>query len=216
MPRHTRHRIDERPPSRRRGGFVPIDRVSQLRALASPLRQEIVDVLEVAGPCSIAELAARLDRAPDSLYFHLRRLVKTGLVIEVERRRAGRHAFVVVDVAGRPLRIDRAKAKPAHMQAVVGGILRLASRDFGRGHGRAETVVGGAARNHAAARVRGWSDVRGLARVNALLEELGALVRSGRPARGRQPIALAWVLAPAPGKRARPIPPAPRGARKPR
>ncbi|HUR26756.1 MAG TPA: helix-turn-helix domain-containing protein, partial [Planctomycetota bacterium] len=155
MTRTTRIMDAGRPPARRRAGFVAIDRSSQLEALASPLRQEIVDVLDAAGPCSIAELAQRLGRPPDSLYFHLRRLVKTGLVVEVERRRAGRHAFVVVDVAGRPMRIDRAKARPAHMQAVVGGILRLAARDFRRGHGQTGTEVAGAARNHAAARVRG-------------------------------------------------------------
>jgi DNA-binding transcriptional ArsR family regulator len=180
---------------------VPIDRPVQLRALASPLRQELLDVLEAAGPCAIAELGERLGRAPDSLYFHVRRLQKVGLVVEVERRLEGRHAFVVYDVAARPMRIDRRKAKARDMHAVVAGILRLAARDFRRGLSGSGTVVEGAARNHAGARVRGWLDERQLARANEILEELGDLLRAGRPGPGCQPVALAWVLAPVPARR---------------
>lgn len=182
-------------------GIVPIDRPAQVRALASPLRQEIFDVLEAAGPCSVAELAQRLARAPDSLYFHLRRLARVGLVVELERRQVGRHVFRRFDVAARPMRIDRAKARGRDMDALVGGMLRLAQRDFRRGLAEPSRVILGAGRNHAAARVRGWLDAARLARANRLLEELGALLRSGRPAPGAQPVALAWVLAPVPGRR---------------
>jgi len=184
-----------------RACVVAIDRPAQLQALASPLRQELFDVLESAGPCSIAELAQRLARAPDSLYFHVRRLLKVGLLVEHERRQEGRHAFVVVDVAARPMRIDRSKARDKDMQAVVSGILRLAARDFRRGLRHAGSQAQGPARNHASARVRGWVDAPRLARANELLEELGQLLRSGRPGPGCEPVALAWVLAPVPGRR---------------
>jgi DNA-binding transcriptional ArsR family regulator len=180
---------------------VPIDRPAQLRALASPVRQEVLDVLDAAGPCSIAELGERLARAPDSLYFHVRRLMKVALVVEAGRKQEGRHAFVVYDVAARPLRIDRSKARAKDMQAVVGGILRLAARDFRRGLDGTDAVATGPARNHAGARFRGWLDARRLARANELLEELGLLLRAGSPGAGCQPVALAWVLAPVPGRR---------------
>ena len=183
------------------GKIVPIDRPAQWRALASPLRQEIFDVLEAAGPCSIAELAERLARAPDSLYFHVRRLRRAGLVVERERRREGRHVFVVVDVAARPMRIDRTKVRDRDLAAVVGGLLRLSSRDFRRGLSQSSSVASGPLRNHAAARVRGWVDGARLERVNALLEELGQLLRTGRPGPATEPVALAWVLAPVPGRR---------------
>ncbi len=187
--------------SPRQEQFVPIDRPAQLRALASPLRQELLDVLESAGPSAIAELAEKLGRTADSLYFHVRRLLKVGLIVEVERRQVGRHSFAVYDVAGRPLRIDRSKARRADLQAVVSGVMRLAIRDYQRGLSNQESVASGPARNHWGGRARGWLDERELARVNALLEELNALVRSGGPGKGRQPIAVAWVLAPTPPKR---------------
>jgi DNA-binding transcriptional ArsR family regulator len=181
--------------------LVPIDRPAQVRALASPLRQELLDLLVAAGPCSIAELAERLGRAPDSLYFHVRRLLQVGLVVERERRQVGRHVFVVYDAAGRPMRIERSKARRADIQAVVAGIQRLALRDWKRALGDPAARGDGARRNHAAARVRGWLDPRELERVNELLEELGELLGAGRPGPGRQPVALAWVLAPLPPRR---------------
>jgi len=185
---------------------VPIDKPAQLRALASPLRQELLDLLESAGPLSIAALGAQLGRAPDALYFHVRKLVRVGLVREHARERDGRHAFAVYDAIGRPLRIDRERAPRRELDAVVGGILRLAARDFRRASASGRAIAQGSARNHCGARVRGWLDAAQLAEVNALLERLGACVREGRPGPGRQPIALAYVLAP--------VPPTPRAARR--
>lgn len=185
--------------------FFPIDRSAQLRALASPLRQELLDVLEGSGPCGIADLAASLGRAPDTLYFHVRRLQRVGLVVEVARQKVGRHTTTIYDVPGRPLRIDRTKARAADLQAVAAGMLRLAMRDHRRGLVEAGTVPNGPARNHWAGRTRGWLDARQLARANRLLEQLLALLRRGRPGPGRQAIALTWVLARIPpGRRARP------------
>lgn len=190
----------------RAAAVVPIDKPAQLRALASPLRQELLDLLEAAGPLSIAELGAQLGRAPDALYFHVRRLVRVGLVREHGRRRDGRHACALYDAIGRPLRIDRQKARRRELDAVVGGILRLAARDYRRASASGRAVAQGAARNHCGARVRGWLDGAELARVNALLEELSACLRGGRPGAGREPVALAFVLAP--------VPPTPRAARR--
>jgi DNA-binding transcriptional ArsR family regulator len=58
----------------------------QMRALAAPTRQEIVDVLPGMGTVSVAELATALGRPADSLYYHLRILNRVGLV-----RSAGSH-----------------------------------------------------------------------------------------------------------------------------
>lgn len=181
--------------------IVPIDRPAQLRALASPVRQEIVDALEASGPLSMAALGEQLGRAPDSLYFHVRRLVKVGLVVEVERRKVGRHAFVTYDVVGRPLRIDRSKARARDLVPVVSSVVRLAIRDYRRALESGLDVGEGRGRNHWGGRVRGDLGPRELARLNALLEEISRLLRSGRRGAGRQSIAFAWVLAPLAGEK---------------
>lgn len=173
-----------------------IGRADQLRALASPLRQEIVDALESAGPCSIAELATHLRRAADALYFHVRHLVRCGLVVETERQKDGRHAYSVFDVVGRPLRIDRERAAPRDLARVARGILRLAERDYERGFGAGDVVVDGPRRNHWVARAQGWLDDAGFAELNRRLESVLELLRSGRPGPGSRAVAVSFAISP--------------------
>src|SRR5262245_46892405 len=45
-----------------------VSRADQLRALRSPLRQEIIDAVAASGPRSVAELAEILGRPADALY----------------------------------------------------------------------------------------------------------------------------------------------------
>lgn len=170
--------------------------VRQVRALASPMRQEIVDALEAGGPLAVAELAAHLGRAPDSLYFHLRRLEKVGLIVEVERRKNGRHVAVVYDVPARPVRIAPREASPAALDAVIGGVLRLAQRDYRRGLKNPTATIDGPARDLWGGRAKGWLGPKELERVNALIAELQRTFRNGSPGEGRRAVALAFVLAP--------------------
>ena len=48
--------------------------------LFRPARLEIYECLQVSGPASVAELASRIGRAPDSLYYHLKKLVEIGVI----------------------------------------------------------------------------------------------------------------------------------------
>ncbi len=179
---------------------------AQVRALASPTRQDIVDALESAGPCSIAALALLLNRPADSLYFHIRRLLKVGLVIESDRRKDGRHVFAMYDVCGRPLRLSYdPPVRRADIARVVGAALRLGIRDFNRAlsdSGRSRPTSG-PARELWGGRAKGWVTPDQLARINALIGELLALTRGGSPdAPNATPISLSFVLAPAPAPRA--------------
>ncbi len=66
--------------------------VAAVEALAYPLRQELIDtVTAFGGEAAAGELAEHLGRPVDGLYYHLRLLVKRGLLDEaVTRNRAGR------------------------------------------------------------------------------------------------------------------------------
>lgn len=171
---------------------------AQVRLLASPARQDIVDALSAAGPCSVAELAAHLGRAPDALYFHLRRLIGAGLVIERAARRNGRHVAAVYDVPGRPMRIRYGGqiGGPA-LQKVVNSAMRLAGRDFGRALGPGgAAVLDGPTRNVWGGRAKGWVGKRELAEINRLIKQMLLIVGSGRPGRGRRQQSFTYVLAP--------------------
>lgn len=178
------------------GKAYDIHAPAQVRALSSGVRQEILDAMESAGPCSIAELAETLGRSPDRLYFHVRRLAKVGLLNEVERRKNGRHVALVYDVPGRPMQMHTRRAGGRGMKNIAGAMLRLAQRDYAKAIDSPQSVLDGEHRTLWAARSRGWLTEHEIARLNELLSEAASLVRSGRRREGASSIALAFAMTP--------------------
>lgn len=182
-------------------GVFVIDDPRAVRVLASPIRQEIVDAFVAAGPSSIAEVARHLGRASDSLYFHVRRLVSVGLLVEKEPRREGRHVAAVYDVPGRPMRIayggalGRGSGRRA-VGSVVQGAVRLGARDFARASERGDACVTGPHRELWGGRAKGWVDEAGLEELNALIERASAILHAGRPGKGRRAVSFTFILAP--------------------
>lgn len=173
-----------------------VEAPAQVRALASPARQEIVDALVAAGPCSIAELAAHTGRAPDSLYHHIRLLKKAGLIVERDPRKSGRHIAAIYDLPARPVFISYRAAQPRSLNAVVAAALRLGLRDFRAAVGRGSTVADGPSRNLWGGRVKGWVGPDELLEINTLLRRVYELIHTGAPGPGRHPQTLSFSLAP--------------------
>lgn len=59
---------------------------AQLRALAHPLRLELLQVLHVDGPATASQLARRLGESSGLTSYHLRALHRAGMVEEAEKR----------------------------------------------------------------------------------------------------------------------------------
>lgn len=179
----------------------------QIAALASPARQELVDGLQAAGPCSIAELARSLGRAPDSLYYHVRALLKVGLVVQTGSRTDGSRPEALYDVPGK-LALDHEPATRREQDSVarvVASALRIGERDFRRAlaEGRARHRRG-PKRNAWGGRLKGWLTPDELGAVRAHLEALSKLFARGQRRRGAELAALVFALAPlAPSSRTR-------------
>jgi DNA-binding transcriptional ArsR family regulator len=118
----------------------------QLAVLAAAARQEIVDVLAAMGTVSVAELAAALNRPADSLYFHLRALVRAGLVEQVVyRRNRGRKEALFRTVASE-LFLEykpRSASNRRGVNAIVSSMFRLGVRDFRRACEAGNATVSG-------------------------------------------------------------------------
>src|SRR5262249_33797044 len=172
---------------------------AQVRALVAPARQEIVDVLESAGPCSVAELAALVGRPADALYHHLRQLTRVGLIAEVDRCKHGRRVYTVYDLRIRPLRLSYAPpVRATDVARVVTASQRISGREFRRALESRSAQSTGPQRTLWGSRVKGWVSKEQLARINQLLAELNATVRAGHPATGTTPISVSFVLSPSP------------------
>jgi predicted transcriptional regulator len=174
-----------------------IDSKKQLTALTSAARQEILDVLTQMGTVSVAELAATLGRPPDALYYHMRILLRAGLVENVGSRRTERRQEILFRAVARDLRIDYELARQHSeraLTAVVGSMLRLGIRDFRDSIRNESVIVSGKNRELWAARKTGWLTKRDLTRV---VESIGALGRSvARPYGSGQLYGITILLTP--------------------
>jgi len=176
-----------------------IERPAQLTALASPLRQEIVDAITAAGPCSIAEVGELLGRPADRLYFHIKHLLRAGLLVKAGTRKEGRAVAVLFDVPGRPLRLRYKPGDPRNIEGVRGvldGVLRLARRDFKRALESGNSTVNGPGRDTWGGRTKGWLTDEQIQEVNRAVEGISRLLAAARPRPGARPVAFTFVLVP--------------------
>jgi predicted transcriptional regulator len=169
----------------------------QLTALTSASRQEILDVLTQMGTVSVAELAATLGRPPDALYYHLRILLRAGLVKNSGHRKAGRRKEALFRAVAHDLRIDYDLARRRNenaLAAVAASMLRLGIRDFRHAVRNQSVIVSGKYRELWAARKTGWLKKSDLPGILASIERLGQSV--ARPLGSGQLYGITILLTP--------------------
>ena len=158
-----------------------ITRPDQLAALASPVRQEIVDVLAGMPRAPIAAVAAALGRPANGLYYHVRELVRVGLVLPVGGGRGRGQALYRTVARELTIAYDPSSfINVARVSAAVGSMLRLGARDFRRGFSRAGVAVSGPRRELWAGRATGWLTASEVARANRLIKQIYRLFQGSR------------------------------------
>ena len=162
-----------------------VSRPSEIAAVISPIRLEILDVLAGMGPASVPDVAATLGRAPDSLYYHFKALARCGLVVPVGERRRGRHREALYETVARDMRLKYDPSSPANVRGVsriAGSMLRLAHRDFRRALAAGDARVEGPSRELWTWRATGWLTAAELRKMNTAIR---ALHRAASRPRGR-------------------------------
>lgn len=155
----------------------------QIRALASPIRQDILDTVTAIGPCSVADVARALDRPADGLYYHVRLLVRVRLLKATNGSERADRGELRLDVPRKAMYLRYDPADPRNRTAILRVItaqLRSAERTFRRGFHPGLAVVDGPRRNLWAGRARGALSPRDLEEANRLLGRLTRLMRAGR------------------------------------
>ncbi len=90
-----------------------------VRALRTPIRQEILGALERLGGGSVKEVAAELGRAPASLYYHIHELANAGLIKEIGKQVAGRRTEAVYQPVAERIVIDRGGRSRPFVEALA-------------------------------------------------------------------------------------------------
>jgi Fe-S cluster assembly scaffold protein SufB len=170
-----------------------------IAALASPIRQEIVDTIEsLGGDAAVVDIAAQIGRAADGLYYHLNQLVKAGVLLESESDERGRR-YRTRAKRGQRVLLDYGKGSRADADALsklAGTLLRTAERDFVRASGEGNGVSAGDQRDLWIARSKGWVSSAELRTINRLLAQLSKVLHRARSAQRDRMVSLSWVLAP--------------------
>ena len=179
--------------------MLEIRDVRQIRLLASPVRQAIIDALESSGPRSAAELATILGYAPDGLYHHLRRLARGGLVVSAQQPGGSgkRGAVFALKTTGTRLHYDPSNQQNRKaISAVAATMLRDASRAFAKAM-KHHPVVAGKRRDLWVGRRAGWLTQAELKQLNVLLRQITDLMEVARPGRRQTKLyALTFALSP--------------------
>lgn len=177
---------------------TPLTGQAALEAAASPARLEILAALG-DGPMTTQELAERLGRSRQSLYYHLDLLARTGLVAvetptDGERERQFRLKPKRLAIAARREsgRDRKAGAK------VIQSILRLTAREATAALEDPATRFDGALREMVGMRGKARLTKVQLRRANALIDQLEALLTEARGGSPADPLyAVTLVLTPA-------------------
>lgn len=185
--------------------FWVLDR-KQLLSLVSARRLDIIDKLAAAGPLSIRELAPLVGSSPPSLYHHIDKLLRVGLVVEAGHRVVRRKRETIYATLAPRVRMLRALADPANralMAKVVSTLTRQMQRDFRSGLGNPSARSSGPQRNLGFFRLIGAPSADGIAEINRRLVEIADILWDSAGGKGRM-ISLGWTMAPVGSRKRRP------------
>lgn len=116
-----------------------------LGCLVSPQRKELLSAFLLSGPCGVAEIADGLGRPVKSLYYHVREMLRAGLIREVGSRGEGRDRETLFDAAAERYHLRQNTRDAGYRRQEIRSVLamlRLASREYQRAaENESETLV---------------------------------------------------------------------------
>jgi len=89
-----------------------------MRALTSPIRMQIISIMEKHGDRSVREIASHLGMLPESVYNHVHELVKLGLLVESGRRSGTTRSEALFRLIADRVHVDWASASPTYRTAL--------------------------------------------------------------------------------------------------
>jgi len=179
---------------------IYIETEDQVKAISSDLRMQILQCFK-HGEASIAELAVRLGRSPQSLYHHVHMLVDAGVVVEHSVRRAGKRDEIVYEPAAMRIEIKHdpdKKQSRAALTKVAHSVLRTTRRDILESIDSGAIIKSGRRRNTQISRVDALLDRSQVQRIHHLFDEAWAIMDEAGGRGKRVPMTMTTVFFPSP------------------
>ena len=184
-----------------RGADVLIREPEQWRALCSPLRIELIQYLRALGPTTVAALAVHLGRPASGVYYHVRRLVACGRVVESRTRAAGGRDEATFQLASTRYRYDvdgPSGRNVREFRGLCSALLRMTQRDLRAVLASGQFRIEGPRADLSAGRRTAWLTTRELAELTRHLKGIERLTAAARKRTRTRPYALTLFVLPMP------------------
>ncbi len=183
---------------------------AQRKALASPLRLEILGLFTTGDPLAIADMGLRMGRPAGSLYHHVGVLERAGMLKRAGTRPKGKRFEALYAPVGERIELHMPAGDAdaaAETARVMTASLRMTERDLAAALERDDLCQEGPQRNVLALRAHVCASPRLLAAVNKHLRAIEALLaddgaRGTAPGPDHQHLSLTLALLPQRGRRA--------------
>jgi DNA-binding transcriptional ArsR family regulator len=181
--------------------FQAISDPQQIKALASSIRHELVDMIfALGGEASVSEISENCGLHADGIYYHLRILQRAKLIEPIGKANGRNRRFRLLGDGKVPLRIAYQTTTVSDRDLLlvyVHGLLEAAKSDFGNAlNSEHEKQNQDESRRLWAARNKGWVNESDLSEINALLERLCALMSKSRSEQAAILLNLSFCMAP--------------------
>lgn len=172
----------------------------QIALIRSPTVINIIQFLQNAGPANVNQIGLAIGRKPNSLHYHLRKLVSNGLVRKVATERSGARTIAVIDLVADTFEGSNIHKDPDMRAATceaADSLLRLAGRDYRAASEYIEQLVDrGVRRNITTTRRLARLGTKDLEKLNRLLDEMDSLFEKSVGNSKGQMIALTFTMTP--------------------
>lgn len=175
-----------------------LTRRDQIEALTSPVRLELVEAFRPNEACTVAELAERLGRAPESLYYHVKTLAKVGILVDGGKRLRGRRYETLYRTVAARIGFQPDPDSTVSVEGTlksVAAILRLVDREFAASL-RASVADGSEASRPMGRRQKARLSNADLAKVRTHLDAVEKIFSRGRSRKEGRLVSCLTVVVP--------------------
>ena len=161
---------------RRRPKVFMLRSEEQRKAVASPLRLELLGLFLDPKPLSVAEIAERMGRPATGIHYHVRVLEKAGLLRRVGQQRSGRRPEALYRPVADAFKMEQPREAPAATRyaalKTLSTAFRMAERDMRAALTDPGTKSAGPYRNIFGARMHCRLSKQELAELNRHLRDI--------------------------------------------
>lgn len=180
--------------------MLALDTAEKMKAISSPVAIEIIQALRQIGPASVSELGPAIGRKPNSLHYHVNKLVENGLVAKTGSQMSGARTETVYDVTAEKFlggSLNNEEELSVFTKKSVNTILRLAARNYEKAVAdHASASEKGKKRNLLVQRLAGRLTGEQLAEVNGLVDRIMEIFADNVASKDGKKISLTLAMTP--------------------